>query len=166
MRVASEKRLQRQNEHPNDHGKKNMMSGIKKLTRISTDGKTEYQIEYTLRASDASYRIRRGSLGVWAQWFKTNDMRDMLISCGFSTKKGPNLLSDFYCDSHFGRGTIKLTEKMARFIAKEAVRTTIGRHVYSRLKKIDECTWGLPTRVLSSDTVFDWVHGVIKQNLK
>jgi hypothetical protein len=55
---------------------------------------------------------------------------------------------------------------MAQAIAKQATLNTMGVYVYSRMKKVDEYTWGLPTSVLLNDNAFDWIYNLIKNNLK
>jgi hypothetical protein len=142
------------------------MVELLKARRLSSDRKSEYQIEYVLNGKESKYKIRRGNYGSFAEWFKTNNMDNMLINCGFKGVVKPNLLHDFYVEAHFGRGYIKLTEEMAKDIAKDATVATMGRYIYSRMKNVSGNGWVLPCSVLTSDAHFKYLFNIIQKNLK
>lgn len=137
-----------------------------KSTRKSYDGLTEYQIEYTLRGRNSQYRMRRGNYGSYTHWYKTDDIGDFLYNCGFNTVKPVSLLEDFYVESHFGKGIIKLTTKMAQDFAQAALQmNAVSRHVYSRMKQVGGNEWCLPATVIENDEHFSYIYKTIKKNL-
>jgi hypothetical protein len=138
-----------------------------RFKRQSADGTLQYQIEYTLRGRSAQYRMRRGMYGgTFTKWFQSNKIDELLYNCGFNTVKPITLLEDFFVESHFGRGVIKLTTPMAQKISQGAIgMNAVGRHVYSRLKQVDSRAWTLPSSVIENSTHFAYIQKIIKSNL-
>ena len=136
-----------------------------KSTRQSTNGRTEYQIEYIPRGSRSEYRLRRGGFGTWTRWFQNDNLQSVLESCGFNVSTTLTLLHDFYFEAHFGRGMIRLSVPMVQQIARNALLNAEGRHAYSRLKQVGTDEWVIPSSAIESEQIFWYLHQVISKNL-
>jgi hypothetical protein len=135
-----------------------------KVARLSQNRQTEYHIEHTARKKDNEYRVRRGTYGTWTRWFPTPNMDKRLTELGFIPEP-TTLLHDFFMESHFGRGTIRLNQDMALDIAKDSSVSEIGGHVYSRMKQISAEEFAIPASAITNQQVFWYVHRIIKNNL-
>jgi hypothetical protein len=138
------------------------MSEIKKKVRQSLSGETEYQIEYKVKSAGllSEYRVRRGARGTWTKWFRTQNIGLLLFNLGFD---GDNLslLNDFYFESYFGRGMIRLNKMAATAIVDLAGIDEIYTHFYSRLKQVSDDLWVLPASALETKRMFHSLEELI-----
>lgn len=140
------------------------MAEIKKSTRTSLFG-VEYQIEYKVKSAGqlSEYRVRRGSRGTWTKWLRTQNVDLLLKNLGFAGTV--TLLNDFYFESYFGRGEIRLNAGMVGSIVNAAGRDEILTHFYSRIKKISDESWVLPASALETKRMFDVLKTIIESHV-
>ena len=143
-----------------------MTTAIEKKVRLSKDRETEYQIEFYKVNSTGllyEYRVRRGLCGTWTRWFRTRDMRQILVNLGFNRKR-PTLLNEFYFESYFGRGRIPFNDKVVKLMVGTTRLHPLNAHVYSRLKQISHNKWILPSSALENKRIFNHVRQLIREN--
>ena len=142
---------------------------ILKNTRLSSDRQTEYQIEYTAMGENDEYRLRRGAYGSWTRWFPTDNILKLLADTGFDLGKNTDpehatsLLTDFYVESHFGRGTFRLNKAMVLELATGM--NAVSTHLYSRVKQIDVESWVMPSSAIETKDHFWYLYKVMANNL-
>lgn len=139
------------------------MIETKKFIRQSLAG-VEYQFEYVptpinLRKDTngahnvvTEYRVRRGAVGTWTRWFKTLDIGNMIRALGFSS--APSLVSDFEFEARLGRGEITLNRKMVARLANTVGLNAMRAHLYSRVKRVDEQTWVIPSSAVTDQDTY------------
>jgi hypothetical protein len=138
-----------------------------KKTRFSMNGKTEYQIEYYPLPDGVKgyeYKVRRGARGTWTDWFTTDDMDFVLGALGFNGQE-PTWLTDFYFESYFGRGEIRINQKMYKFIARRAGYQSLNTYLYARMKQVEPEVWVIPATALENEKVFNHLKDVIQAHL-
>lgn len=144
------------------------MSEIKKSIRRSIDGLTEYQIEYKMYTGGVptEYRVRRGSRGTWVKWLRTRDIKSVLRNLGFGVRHSQlTLLNEFYFESYFGRGEIRLNTEMAKTIAGLAGIDEFYTHFYSSMKRVSDDGWVLPASALKTRQMFDSMKELIETSI-
>ena len=132
---------------------------------MSKNGATEYQIEYRLTrdARHFEYRVRRGTRGTWVGWFATNNIYKVMANLGFGGKE-PTWSDDFYFESYFGRGEIRINQPMFKFIARRAGYQPMNTYLYSRLKQIEPDVWILPASALNTKKLFKHMKDIIQSH--
>jgi hypothetical protein len=142
---------------------------ILKNTRLSQDRQIEYQIEYTAVGRGDEYRVRHGIVGTWTKWFPTNDILTLLKDTGFNlggkTNEPPSLLNDFYMESHFGRGTIRLNKAIVLELATDNAMNAVSRHLYSRVKQIGVDQWVMPSSAIEIPDHFWHLYNLMVKHL-
>lgn len=146
------------------------MATVAKRTRLSKDGKTEYQIEYKIRSAGwlSEYRLRGGTRGTWTKWFRTQDIYLLLDKLGFMeqgfTAVPATLLNDFYFESHFGRGQIQINYPMFKAIALNVGTNDTCTELYAAVKQLSTDRWIIPASALTTKRVYDHLERVMVRN--
>lgn len=79
---------------------------------------------------------------------------------GFTRK--PDLLADFYFESHFSRGVVKLNSAMMRHFINVIDGKGFGRYFYARAYRLDEL-WALPAASINDQKKYDWLKRVMRK---
>ena len=143
------------------------MANIEKKIRHSNYWDTEYQIEYKQRSVGflSEYRVRRGIVGTWTKWFQTRNMHNVLRNLGFGNAT-PSLLNDFYFVSYFGRGQIQIDWDILKVIVSTVGVNPLSDHLYSRIKKVGDNEWIIPSSALETKALFKHLRNIIAANNK
>ncbi len=139
---------------------------VLRLTRLSEDRQTEYQIEYVERPYKSEYRMRRGAYGSYTRWFSADDLQALLQNCGFIGDAKATLLTDYFVESHFGRGIIRLNYGIVLELSAGAPMNAMCRHLYARVKQIDYDNWQIPSSAVESVKLFWFLHDIIQRHIK
>jgi hypothetical protein len=139
---------------------------VLQLTRLSEDKQTEYQIEYIERPHKSEYRMRRGAYGTWTHWFSAEDLQELLQNCGFTGNSKATLLTDYFVESHFGRGVIRLNYGIVLELSACASMNAMCRHLYAHVKQVDYDTWRIPSTAVETVKMFWFLHDVIRRHIK
>lgn len=145
---------------------KRIKSSAFKKVRKSKNGAVEYQIEYqpTQDAKHFEYRVRRGAKGSWTQWFKTTDIKMLLMVLGFYRKR-PTWSNDFHFEAYFGRGEIRLNRNMVKWLATTAgYQTQMNTYLYARLKQVERNVWVLPAASINTKKLFNHLRDIIQSH--
>lgn len=133
-----------------------------KLARNSIIGSV-YQIEHTVSRSIVSeYRVRRGSYGGWSPWFKTSSIPNTLNTLGFMC--APQTEHDFAFESLLSRGKILLSKAAVTELVNTIGENTLSQHVYSRVKKLTDDTWFIPSSTITDELVYNFVLSLIRRH--
>lgn len=142
------------------------MNKILKSRRLSQDRLTEYQIEYSVRGKNSEYRMRRGAYGTWTRWFSVEDLEALLKNCGFTSRANISLLTDYFVESHFGRGYIRLNYGTVLELSTCASVNAVCRHIYSRVKQVDDSTWQIPSTAVETTEAFWYLYDIMRKFVK
>jgi hypothetical protein len=146
----------------------------KKLIRLSLSG-VEYQFEYiptpihlkrdTNGAHNAvtEYRVRRGGVGTWTRWYKTNDIGNTIQNLGFG-RRAATVLNDFTFESILGRGEIPVSRNIVVKLSNAAGFHPAATHLFSRLKKTGDDAWALPSSALVDREAYAYLKELIRKS--
>ena len=142
------------------------MAQLERKDRLSADLNNNYQIEYNCQSTKrlSEYRVRRGAnRGTWTQWFRTQDMHQVLNNLGFGNV-APTLLTDFYFEGYFGRGDIQLNDAMVKELVDTLNVNDMSAHFYSRITRISEDRWVIPASAIETKRLFNYLRKIIARH--